>query len=99
VHDGVAAIVSGLIGLRELDEQHYSRWFDLGMSKKDALRREIPIESAAISAQLSQNREGGRVFEELGYTFSAWNGAERGEEALSFNCNFSTTSPRRRRSG
>ena len=92
VDDGVAAIISTLSGLRALDGQHYSRWFELEKSRKDALRREITVEPMSIKARLTQNREGGRVFEELGYTFAAWNGATEDDEALSFSCNFSTTS-------
>src|SRR4051794_20341749 len=88
VDDGVAAIVATLSGLRDLDGEHYSRWFDLGRSKKDALERGVTVEAAAIRARLSQNREGGQVFEDLGWTFSAWNGA-RDDDALSFDCNFS----------
>src|SRR5262249_61530234 len=93
VDDGVAAIISTLSGLRALDERHCSRWFELGKSRKDALRREITVEPMSIKARLTQNREGGRVFEELGYTFADWDGATEEDEALSFSWNFSTTSP------
>ena len=34
--DGVAAIVATLSGLRDLDVEHYERWFDLGESPENA---------------------------------------------------------------
>ncbi|HEX4659282.1 MAG TPA: hypothetical protein VH307_17980, partial [Streptosporangiaceae bacterium] len=74
IDDGVAAIVATLRGLRELDEQRFARWFDLGQSRRDALRREIAVDPGAIGAFLSRNHEGGHVFEELGWSFYAWNG-------------------------
>ena len=92
VDDGVAAIVATLRGLRELDEEHYARWFGLGRSRKDALRREIAVDPGVITAFLTRNREGEHVFEELGYSFYAWNGAAQDDDALSFNCCFSVTS-------
>jgi hypothetical protein len=94
VEDGVAAIIATLTGLRELDESRYSRWFALGGSKREALGREIATVPAAVTAALSQNREGGRVFGELGYSFGAWNGAGRDEDTVSFSVSFSVTSPR-----
>jgi hypothetical protein len=94
VEDGVGRIVATLAGLRDLDEAHYGRWFDLGKSRSDALRREITIDGNAITARLSQSRASARIAEALGYSFFAWNGAARDEDALSFNCNFATTSPR-----
>jgi hypothetical protein len=69
VRDGVAAIVATLSGLRDLDPEHYSQWFDVGRSRKDALERRVAIEAAAISARLSQNGEGDQVFDDLGWTF------------------------------
>lgn len=92
VDDGVAAIVTTLRGLRELDEERFARWFDLGKSRKDALRREIAVDPGVIRAFLTRNREGAHVFEELGYSFWAWNAAAEDDDALSFNCCFSVTS-------
>ena len=43
VDDGVAAVVATLRGLGELDEERLGRWFDLGKSRWDALRREIVV--------------------------------------------------------
>lgn len=90
--DGVAAIVATLCGLRELDGERFARWFDLGRSRKDALRREIAVDPGVITAFLTRNREGARAFEELGYSFYAWNGAAEDDDALSFSCCFSVTS-------
>jgi hypothetical protein len=92
VEDGVAAIVATLRGLGWLDEQRFGRWFALGKSRKDALRREIAVDPDAIRSSLKRNQEGGRVFEELGWSFSAWNGASQDEQALTFRSHFSVTS-------
>jgi len=88
----VGAIVATLRGLRELDEERFGRWFDVGKSRRDALRREIAVDPDVIRAFLTRNHEGAHVFEELGWSFYAWNGAARDDDALSFNCMFSATS-------
>jgi hypothetical protein len=41
-----------------LDEEHFARWFDLGKSRKDALRREIAAKPGVIAAFLTRHREG-----------------------------------------
>jgi hypothetical protein len=91
IDDGLAAFVATLRGLGELDER-FGRWFDLGKSMKDALRREIAVDPDAIRPFLKRNQENGRVFEELGWSFSAWNGAARDEDSLDFRSHFSVTS-------
>lgn len=85
--DGVAAIVATFSGLRDLDVEHYERWFDLGESPQDARRREISVDPVSIAAFVARDGH-----DELGYSLFAWNGAERDDEALSFNCSFSATS-------
>lgn len=87
VDDGVAAIVATLVGLRELDKVHYGRWFDRGGSRKDALQREVSIDPEGITPYVHADP----VVEDLGYNFSAWNGAARDEDSASFDCNFSVT--------
>jgi hypothetical protein len=91
--EGAAAIVVTLRGLAGLDGERFGRWFDLGRSRRDALRREIAVDPVAVRAFRTRNQENGRVFEDLGWSFYAWNGAGRDDETLSFNCNFSVTSP------
>lgn len=93
VDDGAAAIVATLRGLGGLDEDHLGRWFDQGCSKSDALRRKITVDADGIRPFLTRNQEDGHVFEELGWSFWAWNGAIQDDDALTFNCDFSVTSP------
>ena len=54
IDDGVGAIVATLRGLRGLDEERFGRWFDVGKSRRDALRREIAVDPDVISFPHSQ---------------------------------------------
>ncbi|MFY2560778.1 immunity 52 family protein [Corallococcus terminator] len=68
--------------LREVDSS-FSNWFQQGKSRKDALKR--PIEPSRTSLEEIVRRGRDRVFEDLGFRFSAWNGAHDDHDGSSFN--------------
>jgi len=91
---GAAGILATLEALRGLDSEHYGRWFELGDSEEDALRRPVPVGLEAIRRRLSRHftDTDHAIIEDLGYTFWVWNGDRRDEHALNFSCAFSITS-------
>lgn len=69
------------------------RWFERGRSRKDALKRKVDISDPRRLRDLllkSRHRAdiGRRVFEDLGFRFGLWNGADNEEEkaGLSIHC-------------
>ena len=63
----------------------FSRWFEGGRSRKDALKRPIESSGEALAKRVRRGRD--RQFEELGYSVGAWNGAPDDYDASSFNFN------------
>lgn len=63
----------------------FSRWFDQGRSRKDALKRPIEPSGAALEKRVRRGRD--RQFEELGYSVWAWNGVPDDYDACVFNFN------------
>lgn len=68
--------------LPEVDAS-FTHWFQQGKSRKDALKR--PIEPSRTSLEEIVRRGKDRVFEDLGFRFSAWNGAADDYDGSSFN--------------
>ncbi|MCP3059066.1 immunity 52 family protein [Myxococcus sp. K38C18041901] len=61
----------------------FSHWFRQGKSRKDALKHPIEISRAALEQIIRRGKD--RVVEELGFRFSAWNGASADDEAVSID--------------
>jgi hypothetical protein len=61
----------------------FSRWFEGGRSRKDALKRPIEPSGEALEKRVRRGRD--RQFEELGYSVWAWNGAPDDYDACGFN--------------
>ena len=82
--------------LTAVSQEHpaFAEWYQKGGTRRGALRQSIPIDEASIRSTLSRNRKdvGRSVIENLGWTWSAWNGGTGGAE-LSCGCTFGTTSP------
>ncbi|WP_163782510.1 Imm52 family immunity protein [Myxococcus vastator] len=60
----------------------FTRWFRQGKSRKDALLRPIEPTRAALEALVRKGKD--RVVEELGFRFSAWNGASDDDDGSAF---------------
>ncbi len=58
----------------------YSRWFNGGQSRKQALEREVDITSETVKELLLRGRNrkdiGKEVIEDMGFSMSLWNGGE-----------------------
>lgn len=87
VEDCAARLNQFLSGLKEIHPQ-FSRWYERGRSRSDALTR--PVESAKPSELerlllKGRNRydEGGGIIEELGFSIGLWNGAPSDDEEAS----------------
>jgi Immunity protein 52 len=63
----------------------FSRWFEGGSSRKDALKRPIEPSGEALEKRVLRGRD--RQFESLGYSVWAWNGAPDDYDACAFNFN------------
>jgi hypothetical protein len=67
------------LALRKCDEA-FSRWFQLGRSRKQALEHEFRITAETVKERLLHGRNrrdvGGGVIENLGYSLSLWNGGK-----------------------
>lgn len=70
-----------------------AHWFEPGRSRKDALKRKVDIfDAQSFRALLLKGRSrsdiGREIFEDLGFSFSLWNGAGEMEEqaAVSIHC-------------
>jgi hypothetical protein len=63
----------------------FSRWFEGGRSRKDALKRPIEPSGEALEKRVRRGRD--RQFEDLGYSVWAWNGAPDDYDASGFNFN------------
>lgn len=63
----------------------FSRWFEGGRSRKDALKRPIEPSGEALEKRVRRGRD--RQFESLGYSVWAWNGASDDYDASGFNFN------------
>ena len=65
--------------IRGLDEA-FERWFDKGLSRRSAGRRELAVRLPSVSAMLAAGRNrtdfGDSAIHELGYTLSVWNGCD-----------------------
>jgi hypothetical protein len=73
-----------LAAIAKLDPA-FSRWFEGGRSRKDALKRPIEPSGEALEKRVRRGRD--RQFEELGYSVWAWNGAPDDYDACGFNFN------------
>ncbi|MFB1482807.1 immunity 52 family protein [Corallococcus sp. RDP092CA] len=62
-----------LFGLLSRADPSFARWFRQGRSRKDALSRPIETTRTTLEKLVRQGKD--RVVEELGFRFSAWNGA------------------------
>ncbi len=61
----------------------FSRWFEQGKSRKDALKRPIEPSGEALKERVRRGRD--RQFEDLGYSVWAWNGASDDYDACGFH--------------
>jgi hypothetical protein len=61
----------------------FSRWYQQGRSRKDALKRPIEPTRAALEKLIRRGRD--RQFEDLGYSVWAWNGVCEDYEDCGFN--------------
>jgi hypothetical protein len=73
-----------LAAIAKLDPA-FSRWFEGGRSRKDALKCPIEPSGEALEKRVRRGRD--RQFEELGYSVWAWNGAPDDYDACGFNFN------------
>lgn len=71
-----------LIAIAKIDPA-FSRWFEQGRSRKDALKRPLELSSEAMEQRI--RRGGDRQFEELGYSVWAWNGEPDAYDACGFH--------------
>jgi hypothetical protein len=64
----------------------FSRWFQQGKSRKDALKRPIEPGREVLEKLIRKGRD--RQFEQLGYTVWAWNGVcdDYDDSGFNFNC-------------
>lgn len=60
-----------LVGIGRIDPL-LERWFELGMSRKQALQHEYVIDVEGVLAALKPDRQ----FPQLGFSFAAWSGSE-----------------------
>ncbi|MCP3105511.1 immunity 52 family protein [Myxococcus sp. K15C18031901] len=65
--------------LPEVDSS-LSQWFRQGKSRKDALKHPIDVSRTALENLIRRGKD--RVVEELGFRFSAWNGASDDDDAV-----------------
>jgi hypothetical protein len=61
----------------------FSRWFEQGRSRKDALKRPIELSREALEKLVRRGRD--RQFESLGYSVWAWNGESDDYDASGFD--------------
>ncbi|NOK12497.1 immunity 52 family protein [Corallococcus exercitus] len=61
----------------------FARWFQLGKSRKEGLKRSIEPRSQDLEKIISRGRD--KVVEELGFRFSGWNGAPDDRDASAFD--------------
>jgi hypothetical protein len=77
----------------------FSNWYEKGRSRRDALRKPVPIQEDHLRALLARGRNrtdfGKQVIEEFGYSLSIWNGAADDlASSFSLRCGgWETTSP------
>lgn len=74
-------MVTFLTALSGVDEA-FTRWFRLGRSRQDALKHPLEPDHTALAKLIQRGRD--RVFDDLGYRISGWNGAED-EDAVGFD--------------
>ncbi|WNG41136.1 hypothetical protein F0U61_51120 [Archangium violaceum] len=61
----------------------FSRWFEQGRSRKDALKRPIAPSPAALEKLIRRGKD--RQFEDIGYSVWAWNGEPDDYDACGFD--------------
>jgi hypothetical protein len=71
-----------LAAIADIDPS-FSRWFEGGRSRKDALKRPIEPSGEALEKRVRRGRD--RQFEDLGYSVWAWNGASDDYDACGFS--------------
>jgi hypothetical protein len=60
----------------------FSRWFKLGRSRKEALKNRIETRQADLEKMFRRGKD--KLFEELGFRISGWNGEGDDDEACGF---------------
>jgi hypothetical protein len=83
-------VTAALCAISHVDDQ-FCRWFRLGRSRKDALKRPVQLEKSVIGSLLAKgvNRRDSdkKAIPELGFRLALWNGGTDGKAAsLSFQC-------------
>ncbi|XXF79429.1 immunity 52 family protein [Myxococcaceae bacterium GXIMD 01537] len=71
-----------LVSLPELDPA-FAHWFQLGKSRKAALKRPIHSNRSELARLVLSGRD--RTFEDLGFRISGWNGSSDDHDAIGFN--------------
>ncbi|WP_164021318.1 immunity 52 family protein [Pyxidicoccus trucidator] len=71
-----------LANLRDVDPA-FASWCQPGKSRKDALKRPIEPNRAGLAKLMLRGKD--RVFEDLGFRFSAWNGVDDDYDATGFD--------------
>ncbi|WP_240358665.1 immunity 52 family protein [Myxococcus vastator] len=71
-----------LRGLAAIDPS-FGRWFQLGRSRQEAVRRPIEPTRQALERLIRRGRD--RVFEDLGFRMRGWNGVEDDYDATGFD--------------
>ncbi|MFY2558994.1 immunity 52 family protein [Corallococcus terminator] len=61
----------------------FARWFQLGKSRKDALKRPLAPSPMELEKLVLRGRD--RVFEDLGFRIRGWNGATEDGDAADFD--------------
>ncbi len=60
-----------------------ARWFQLGKSRKDALKRPLTPNRSDLEKLVRRGRD--RVFEDLGFRIRGWNGADEDRDVVDFD--------------
>ncbi|HEX8440683.1 immunity 52 family protein [Archangium sp.] len=63
-------------------DPYFSRWFKLGRSRKEALKSRIETRQADLEKMFRRGKD--KLFEELGFRISGWNGEGDDDEACGF---------------
>lgn len=64
--------------LKETELAYFQQWYRLGKSRKDALKHQVSTNEADLVKLLEKGKD--KLFPDLGYSISLWNGQKEGED-------------------
>ncbi|QRK09221.1 immunity 52 family protein [Archangium violaceum] len=64
-------------------DSSFSRWFKLGRSRREASKHRIDTDQVTLEKMFRRGKD--RVFEDLGFRISGWNGESNDDDACAFH--------------